>query len=158
MGTLAKEEREVIVTYNDAEKTWCVYSDSATMRGRILRLARQLGVEVRRVGTHGVEFTCPTDALRLTAKRRVRLSPEARTAQALRLPHPLVPAGVKRGKVAILESPAAAGDGRPAQAGPAAADAGLEMSWRAETAQDDSLRVSRFRAEVWLRAPSWWPC
>lgn len=127
MATLAKEEREVIVTYNDAEKIWCVYSDSATMRGRILRLARQLGVEVQRVGAHGAEFTCPRDALRLTAKRRVRLSPGARTARALRLPHPRTPAGVKRGKVTILESPAAAtGDGRPAQAGPVLRTAGAQ--------------------------------
>lgn len=129
MATLAKEEREVIVTYNDAEKTWCVYSDSATMRGRIHRLARQLGVEVQRVGAHGVEFTCLADALRLTAKRRVRLSPEARTAQALRLPHPRTPSGVKRGKVTILDSPGAAtGDGQASSSWPCGAASGRHIA------------------------------
>lgn len=66
---LTAEEREVIVTYNDAEKAWRVYSDSATMRGAILRLARKVGATVERIG-EGVEFISPADALRLTAKRR----------------------------------------------------------------------------------------
>lgn len=66
---LSADEREVIVTFNDAEKLWRVYSDSATMRGTILRLARQVGAEVRWVGSHGVEFAVPADALRLSAKR-----------------------------------------------------------------------------------------
>src|SRR3970040_509554 len=78
MTRLSASEREVIATYNDAEKMWCVYSDSATMRGKILRLARQVGAMVQRVGEHGIEFTCPADALRLTAKRRVRLSDDQR--------------------------------------------------------------------------------
>lgn len=65
------EERELIVTYNDAERAWHVYSDSATMRRQILRLAQQVGATVERVG-EGVEFTCPADALRLTARRKAR--------------------------------------------------------------------------------------
>jgi hypothetical protein len=82
---LAPEEREVVATYNDAERAWHVSSDSATMRGRILRLAEQVGAEVERVG-EGIEFTCPADTLRLTAKRRLKLSPEEREARRGRIP------------------------------------------------------------------------
>jgi hypothetical protein len=82
---LAPEEREIVVTYNDADRRWPVFSDSATMRGRILRLAQQVGAEVERVG-EGVEFSCPADALRLTAKRRLKLSPEEREARRGRFP------------------------------------------------------------------------
>jgi len=67
---LTADEREVIVTYTDAEKVWHLYSDSATLRGTVLRLARQLGAEVHRVGDHGVEFEVPQDRLRLTARRK----------------------------------------------------------------------------------------
>lgn len=101
---LAAEEREVIVTYSDAEKVWRVYSDSATMRGTILRLARQIGAEIRRVGDHGLEFACPAGALRLTAKRRIRLSPEQRAARASRLSRRPNTVGAKEGKTALLES------------------------------------------------------
>ena len=80
MTQLTADEREVIVTLNDAEKVWRVYSDSLTMRGAVLRLARQLGVEIQRVEAHGIEFTCQGDALRLTAKRRRALSAEQREA------------------------------------------------------------------------------
>jgi hypothetical protein len=45
---------------DDADRT-CVYSDSTTMRGAIGGPARQLGVEIRRVGGHGVEFELPAD-------------------------------------------------------------------------------------------------
>ena len=51
---LTPEEREVVVTYNDAEKTWHVFSDSAATRGKILRLAQQVGAKVERLG-EGVE-------------------------------------------------------------------------------------------------------
>jgi hypothetical protein len=67
--SLTAAEREVIVTYNDSAREWHVYSDSATMRERITRLAQQVGATVERVG-EGIEFTCPADALRLSAKRR----------------------------------------------------------------------------------------
>jgi hypothetical protein len=66
---LSPEEREVVVTYNDASREWHIYSDSATMRERITRLAQQVGATVERVG-EGIEFTCSADALRLSAKRR----------------------------------------------------------------------------------------
>ncbi len=89
---LTAEEREVVVIYNDAEKAWHVYSDSATMRGKILRLAQQVGVEVERVG-EGVEFTCPGDSLRLTAKRRLQLTPTQRSARVGRLRSSLVSRG-----------------------------------------------------------------
>ena len=69
---LAAAEREVIVTYNDAEKVWHVYSDSSSMRGAIRKLAQQAGAEIIRVGDHGIEFTCPAGALRIAAKRRAR--------------------------------------------------------------------------------------
>jgi len=68
-SSLTADEREVIASYNDAEKVWHVYSDSATMRGAVLRLARHLGAEVRRVGDHAVEFEVPGRALRLAARR-----------------------------------------------------------------------------------------
>jgi hypothetical protein len=82
---LIAEEREVVVTYVDAERTWHVFSDSATMRGRILRLAQQVGAKVESVG-EGVEFACPADALRLAAKRRLKLTPEEREARRDRFP------------------------------------------------------------------------
>lgn len=80
---LTPEEREVIVTYNDADRMWHVYSDSATMRSAMLRLAKRVGADVQQVGA-GIEFSAPADALRLTAKRRLRLSPEQRDAQRVR--------------------------------------------------------------------------
>ena len=95
---LTAEERELIATFNDADQTWHIYSDSATMRGAILRLARQLGVELRRVEGAGVEFRCPADALKLTPKRRYRLSEEARAARrarALRHLHSIQPSEAK---------------------------------------------------------------
>jgi hypothetical protein len=100
---LSPQEREVIVTYNDAEKVWRVYSDSATMRGTMLRLARQIGAEVHRVGDHALEFACAAGTLRLTAKRRIRLSPEQRAARASRLSRRPNTVGAEEGKVAILE-------------------------------------------------------
>lgn len=69
-SSLSAAEREVIVTYNDAAKVWTVYSDSVTMRGAIVRLARHLRAEVRPVGDHGVEFAVPAEGLRLAAKPR----------------------------------------------------------------------------------------
>jgi hypothetical protein len=92
---LAPEEREVVVTYNDAERSWRVFSDSATMRGRLLRLAQQVGAEVERVG-EGVEFTCSSDALRLTAKRRLKLSSEEREARRGRFPGKHTPSPTSR--------------------------------------------------------------
>ena len=68
-SSLTADEREVVVSYNDAEKVWRVYSDSATMRARILRLARQVEADVHQVGS-GIEFEVPAAALRLTGKRR----------------------------------------------------------------------------------------
>lgn len=98
---LTPEEREVVVTYNDAEKAWRVYSDSATMRAMILRLARQMGAEVQRVGEHGVDFTCPRASLRLTAKRRTRPSGVslANLRRSRQRPDTI---GAGKGKVAIL--------------------------------------------------------
>lgn len=64
---LAIARRDLVV-----DRTWRVYSDSATMRGAILRLGRRLGAEVRRVGIHGIEFDAREDALRPTAKQRPR--------------------------------------------------------------------------------------
>lgn len=100
--SLSASEREVIVTFNDAERTWRVYSDSATMRGAVLRLARQLGAEIRRVGSHGVEFDVPADALRLTAKRRSRRPSEEslkNLRRSLKRPDSI---GGAEGKVGIL--------------------------------------------------------
>lgn len=100
---LAPEEREVIVTYNDAEKFWRVYSDSATMRGTLLRLARQIGAEIHLVGDHGLEFTCPAAALRLTAKRRARPSGVS-LANLRRSPKRPDTVGASRGKMALVEA------------------------------------------------------
>jgi hypothetical protein len=78
---LTAEEREVVAIYSDADRSWHLYSDSATMRGALLRLARQVGAEVQQVD-EGVEFTCSGDSLRLTAKRRLRLSAAQRSSRA----------------------------------------------------------------------------
>lgn len=102
--TLTPDEREVVVTYNDADRTWHVYSDSSTMRGAVLRLARQVGAEVRRVEDHGVEFDCPADTLKLAAKRRLRLSAEQRASYAARLRRQPVLQG-SAGPKATLETP-----------------------------------------------------
>lgn len=99
--TLAAEEREVIVTYNDAEKIWRVYSDSATLRGTLLRLAQRIGAEVHHVGDHGLEFRCPVGALRLTARRRPRPSKAflRNLRRGLQRPDNVGPPG---GKVTVL--------------------------------------------------------
>ncbi len=78
---LSRDEKEVVAVYSDAERRWHVYSDSGTLRRAILRLAEQVGAEVRRVGDHGVEFDAPAEALRLAARRRLRLSGDQREAR-----------------------------------------------------------------------------
>ncbi len=95
---LTAEEREVIVTYNDAARCWHVYSDSATMRGTILKLARRIGADVRTVGTHGVEFEAPQHTFRLTPRRRGggKPFPPGRTRKSPRV-H-----AAPEGKVALL--------------------------------------------------------
>src|SRR5574341_1975124 len=94
------EEREVIVTFNDADRSWHVFSDSTTMRGTVLKLARQVGADVKQTG-QGIEFDCPGDALRLTARRRVKLSEAQRdaleTARAARRSAPGRAAGDRMG-------------------------------------------------------------
>ena len=99
--SLTASEREVVAVYSDADRTWYVYSDSATMRGAILRLARRIGVEIRRVGSHGVEFEAPAATLRLTAKRRSRGNPGnlRRTLKSARQE------AAAEGKVGILDGP-----------------------------------------------------
>lgn len=90
---LTAAEREVVAVYNDADKIWRFYSDSATLRSAMLRLARRIGAEVRLIGTHGIEFEAPIDALRLTARRtghRSRTSFRAATGRPV------------EGKVALL--------------------------------------------------------
>jgi hypothetical protein len=67
--SLTAEEREVVAVYNDADHLWHIYSDSKTLRGTLLRLAKRIGAEVREVA-EGFEFEAPATALRLQAKRR----------------------------------------------------------------------------------------
>ncbi len=100
--SLSADEREVIVTYNDGSKLWTVYSDSRTLRGAVLRLARQVGAEVRQVGDHGLEFEVPGPALRVTARRRARSS-GASLANLRRSPRRPDSIGVPEGKLAILD-------------------------------------------------------
>lgn len=100
---LTPEEREVVVTYNDAERIWHVYSDSAAMRATIFRLARQIGAEIYRVGDHGLEFACAAGALRLTAKRRARPSGVS-LANLRRSPKRPDTVGASRGKMALVEA------------------------------------------------------
>ena|SRR5438552_14060174 len=92
---LKADEREVVAVYNDAERSWHVYSDSATMRSVVLRLARQVGAEVEQVD-EGVAFTCSGELLRLTAKRRLRLSPAQRSSRGVRLRSGLASRGQRR--------------------------------------------------------------
>lgn len=101
--TLTAEEREVIITYNNAERTWHVYCDSATMRGRIRKLARQIDVEPAPTGSHGgIEFDAPRDALNLVVRRRSRLSPEARATRMARARAALVSHRSKKAKTHAL--------------------------------------------------------
>ena len=101
--SLTASEREVVAVYSDADRTWYVYSDSATMRGAILRLARRIGVEIQRVGSHGVEFEVPGAALRLTAKRRSR----GNTGNLRRTPKSAREEAAPEAEAAILDGPLA---------------------------------------------------
>jgi hypothetical protein len=98
-------EREVLATYNDAEKVWHIYSDSVTMRGTILRIVRQLGVEVQHVGDHGIEFEAPADALKLTPKRRGHAPSDRFLASNPRRHKSTVPDSPVGGNVAIVDDP-----------------------------------------------------
>lgn len=74
------------------------------MRGTIFRLARQIGAEIHRMGDYGLEFACATGALRLTAKRRVRLSDDQRAAYQERGRRLTSARRSARGKTALLEA------------------------------------------------------
>ncbi len=45
---LSREERECILTYNDADGTWSVYSDSHLFRAKTRKWLEHLGVSVKK--------------------------------------------------------------------------------------------------------------
>lgn len=71
MSPLGKDEREVVIGYNDAERRWEVFWDSRTLNGKMRRLARQAGAEVEKAG-HGHRFSLPGPALRFGIVKRFR--------------------------------------------------------------------------------------
>jgi hypothetical protein len=82
---LTAEERETILVYNDADRTWSVYSDS-TRRRRIERWLRGLGVEPRRLAGGGVEGSgIPDWALSFRQRRQRRPATSGPATPARRL-------------------------------------------------------------------------
>jgi hypothetical protein len=57
--TLTPEEREVILTWNDAERRWHVYSDSLAQESAIRELAQRLGVTLGQDSV-AIEFDLPS--------------------------------------------------------------------------------------------------
>jgi hypothetical protein len=75
---LTAEERETILVWNDADRTWSVYSDS-TRRRRIEQWLRGLGIEPRRLAGGGIEGSgIPEWALSFRKKRQRRPATSAR--------------------------------------------------------------------------------
>jgi hypothetical protein len=56
--SLTTEEREVILTWNDAERRWHVYSDSLALRGAIQEMVDRLGIVPVALGA-GIAFDLP---------------------------------------------------------------------------------------------------
>jgi hypothetical protein len=69
---LAAEERETVLIWNDADRTWSVYSDSAR-KGRVARWLRALGIEPTRSPEGGIEAEgIPEWAVSFRARKRRR--------------------------------------------------------------------------------------
>jgi hypothetical protein len=56
--SLTAEEREVILTWNDAERRWHVFSDSLVLRGAIQEMVARLGIVPVALGA-GIAFDLP---------------------------------------------------------------------------------------------------
>jgi hypothetical protein len=91
---LTAEERETILVYNDADRTWSVYSDS-TRRRRIERWLRGLGIEPRRLAGGGIEGSGIPDWALSFRKRRQRRPATSAPATPARRPFlaPKLPSG-----------------------------------------------------------------
>jgi len=69
---LAAEERETVIIWNDAIRTWSVYSDSAR-KGRVARWLRALGIGSSRSPGGGIEAEgIPEWAVSFRTRRRRR--------------------------------------------------------------------------------------
>ena len=69
---LAAEERETVLIWNDADRTWSVYSDSAR-KGRVAKWLRALGIEpTRSPGTWIEAEGIPEWAVSFRTRRRRR--------------------------------------------------------------------------------------
>lgn len=66
---LSPAEREVIITVADAEDHWTIFTDSARLTNRLLRIAEEWGVAPERLGA-GYNFALPLKAIRFASPRR----------------------------------------------------------------------------------------
>lgn len=71
MSRLVAREREVVVTIADDETAWTVFTDSARMTRKLLRVASRWGITPERVGV-GWHFILPLPAMRFTGPPSVR--------------------------------------------------------------------------------------
>ncbi len=77
MTRLGASEREVVLTIADDEAGWSVFTDSARLTRRVLRVAAAWGASPERLGA-GYRVTLPMAAVRFGAPRRMT---EAQRAQ-----------------------------------------------------------------------------
>ncbi len=87
--TLLANEREIILTLADDEKSWHVHTDSRrALNNRLLKIAKALGVDVGRVGA-GYQFKLPLNAVGFRAPKpptKAQVQARAQSLQkALRL-------------------------------------------------------------------------
>lgn len=64
-------EQETIITRAADEAHWQVYTCDGVMKRRMERLAREQGLEVRRVDRYGIEVEVPKDWLKIKPPRVV---------------------------------------------------------------------------------------
>lgn len=81
MSRRSAAEREVVCTIADDEDAWHIFTASARLTSRLLRVAEQWGVTPSRCGV-GFELTLPLAALRFSGPRRVTEARKAQLAQA----------------------------------------------------------------------------
>jgi len=79
---LTPVERECILTIADDETDWHIFTDSARLTRRLLRLAARWGVAPERCG-EGWEFTLPLAAVRFVGPLRVTERQRAARREAL---------------------------------------------------------------------------
>ena len=81
MSRLTAAEREVVCTIADDEDSWTVFTDSARLTRRLLRVAVQWGVTPARRGL-GYEFSLPLAAVKFSGPRRLTDAKRAQLARA----------------------------------------------------------------------------